>query len=58
MQKETLEEAISRFIEVVSKMDKPLVEKIELMINVKSFLDPKKYENNIKVLSKENKKHL
>ncbi len=38
-----------------AKIDK--VDKVELLINLMQFLDNKEYENNIKILRKEQKKH-
>ena len=38
-----------------AKIDK--VDKVELLINLMQFLDNKAYENNIKILRKEQKKH-
>lgn len=52
MEKETLEEAAERVIKAIEEMDKPIAERLELMINLKHYLNPEKYEQNNKVLNK------
>lgn len=52
MEKETLEEAAERVIKAIEGMDKPKAEILELMINLKHYLNPEKYEENNKVLNK------
>lgn len=46
----------SKCIDTIDKLNIPLTDKVELMINLKHFLDTKKYENNIKVLKIEQSK--
>jgi hypothetical protein len=52
MKKESLEEAILMIIDRLDKSDIPVQDKLELMINLRCFLNVDKYENNIKILSK------
>jgi len=50
--KENLEKAILIILNSLDKSDIPLQDKLELMINLRCFLNVDKYENNIKILSK------
>ena len=52
MKKESLEEAILMIINRLDKSDINIQDKLELMINLRCFLNVDKYENNIKILSK------
>lgn len=52
MNKENLEKAILIILNSLDKSDIPLQDKLELMINLRCFLNVDKYENNIKILSK------
>ena len=55
MNKENLEKAILIILNSLDKSDIALQDKLELMINIRQFLNVDKYDNNIKILSKENK---
>lgn len=48
MKEESLELAKKRVIERISTMDAPLIDRVEIMMNILHFLD--NYEENIKVL--------
>ena len=50
MNKENLEKAILIILNSLDKSDIPLQDKLELMINLRCFLNVDKYENNIKSL--------
>lgn len=54
MNKESLERAGEQIILLLDKMDINNEDKLELMINLFHFLDPKKYKKNIKKLRREN----
>lgn len=49
-----LKNAINEYLTEQSTMDK--VDKLELIININQFLEPKMYEENIKVLKKNTKR--
>lgn len=51
MKKETLLKARTIIIEALSKEEQD-IDTLELIININHFLEPKDYENNIKVLNK------
>lgn len=51
MKKETLLKARAIIIEALSKEEQD-IDTLELIININHFLEPKDYENNIKILSK------
>ncbi len=51
MKKETLLKARTIIIEALSKVEQD-IDTLELIININHFLEPKDYENNIKILSK------
>ena len=51
MQKESLELAINTIIESIEKLDINMYDKVELMINLRNFLDERLYDENIKVLN-------
>lgn len=55
MKKETLEETIMLILNALDKKEMDTSEKIELMINLRNFLNPYKYEENIKILNKSRK---
>lgn len=55
MNKESLEKAILLILDSLDKSDIPLQDKLEIMINIRHFLNVDKYDNNLKILSKENK---
>ena len=57
MNKESLEIVQGQIAELLNNCDIPIHEKVELLINLVHFLDPNKYEENIKTLqlTKENK---
>ena len=56
MNKESLEIVQGQIAELLNNVDIPIHEKVELLINLVHFLDPNKYEENIKTLqlTKEN----
>lgn len=52
MKKDSLIKAILIIFDAIDKSDITLQDKLELMINLRCFLNVDKYENNIKILSK------
>jgi len=52
MKDDSLIKAILIILDILDKSDIPLQDKLELMINLRCFLNVDKYENNIKILSK------
>lgn len=52
MKKESLEETILDIINMLDKKEMDLLEKIELMNNLRLFLNPYKYEENVRILEK------
>lgn len=52
MNKESLEKVQEKIVDILNSTDIPTIDKIELLINLIHFLDPNKYEENIKILSK------
>lgn len=50
MNKESLEIVQGQIADLLNNIDIPIHEKIELLINLVHFLDPNKYEENIKTL--------
>ena len=53
MTKESLEIIREKVLEVVSNTEIDLIDKMEIIINLYHFLDPDKYESNIKKLMKQ-----
>lgn len=53
MTKESLEKVQEKVVDILNKTDIPTIDKVELLINLIHFLDPEKYENNIKTLTKQ-----
>lgn len=51
MQKESLDLALNTMIESIEKLDINMYDKVELMINLRNFLDERLYDENIKVLN-------
>ena len=51
MQKESLDLALNTMIESIEKLDINMYDKLELMINLRNFLDERLYDENIKVLN-------
>ena len=51
MQKESLDLAINTIIESIEKLDINIYDKLELMLNIRNFLDERLYDENIKVLN-------
>ena len=52
MKCKSLNQTINMIIENLDKMDINEQDKVELMLNLKEFLQPKNYKENIKVLEK------
>lgn len=52
MTKEYLDIALTKLIETVKELPIPVMDKLELMININSFLKPQTYEENIKTLQR------
>lgn len=52
MKQDSLIKAILIIVDSLDKSDIPVQDKLELMINLRCFLNVDKYENNIKILSK------
>lgn len=53
MQKESLDKTYKLIIENIDKLNIPTEDKLELLVNLKHFLEPTKYEENINVLRKD-----
>lgn len=53
MKSKSLNQTINMIINNLDKMDINEQDKVELMINLKEFLQPKYYKENVKVLQKE-----
>ena len=53
MTKESLEKVQDKVVDILNETDIPTIDKVELLINLIHFLDPEKYENNIKTLKKQ-----
>lgn len=53
MTKESLEKVQNKVADILNETDIPTIDKVELLINLIHFLDPDKYENNIKTLRKQ-----
>ena len=52
MKSKSLNQTINMIIENLDKMDINEQDKVELMINLREFLKPKNYKENINVLQK------
>ena len=52
MKCKSLNQTINMIIDNLDKMDINEQDKVELMLNLKEFLQPKNYKENIKVLEK------
>lgn len=52
MKKDSLIKAILIIFDAIDKSDINAQDKLELLINLRCFLNVDKYENNIKILSK------
>lgn len=52
MKSKSLNQTINMIIENLDKMDINEQDKVELMINLREFLKPKNYKENIRVLEK------
>lgn len=50
MKDESLEEALDRCIKAIDESSIETVDKVELLLNIKNFLEATKYRRNIKVL--------
>ena len=55
MNKESLKKVQDKIFWIIDSTDIDILDKIELVINLMHFLDEEKYEENIKILSKNNK---
>lgn len=53
MEGKSLEQTLDAIIKSIDKLDIPITDKVELMTNLKHFLDPETYRNNIELLAKE-----
>lgn len=53
MKSKSLNQTINMIIDNLDKMDINEQDKVELMINLREFLKPKNYKENIRVLEKE-----
>ena len=52
MKKESLEKALNIIVNAIAETEIEITDRIELMINLKHYLNPDKYEENNKVLNK------
>lgn len=55
MDKSSLEKAFELIMDSINKSDIKAQDKIELLINLKLFLEPQEYKDNISVLRKNQK---
>lgn len=53
MEGKSLEQTLDAIIKSIDKLDIPITDKVELMTNLKHFLDPEAYRSNIELLAKE-----
>lgn len=53
MEGKSLEQTLDAIIKSIDKLDIPITDKVELMTNLKHFLDPEVYRSNIELLAKE-----
>lgn len=53
MKSESLDKALDAFLQTLDRLDIDRIDKVELMLNLKSFLSIMSYEHNIEVLEKE-----
>lgn len=53
MENSSLEKTFEVFLESVEKLDAPPADKIELLINLRHFLNPQDYKRNIAVLERD-----
>ena len=53
MNKESLEKVLDNVYQLVDDKSIPIIDRAELLINLMCFLNPEEYENNIKILRKE-----
>lgn len=52
MNRESLEKVQEKVVDILNNVDIDTVDKIELLINLMNFLDPKKYKDNLLILKK------
>lgn len=52
MEDTSLERALDNIIAILDKTEMPIVDKVELMTNLKQFLDAKTYRDNVDTLAK------
>jgi hypothetical protein len=52
VKKESLEKALNIIVNAIAETEIEITDRIELMLNLREFLKPTKYEENIKVLNK------
>lgn len=58
MKDSSLQQAQMLIIEVLSETNRiDEIDKLELLINIRNFLEPKDYRKNIKILTKNKNKH-
>jgi hypothetical protein len=50
MKEESLNEIRNSIIDLIHNSNIPIEDKLELMINIRNFLAPKKYRENIRIL--------
>lgn len=54
MNKESLEIVQDKVVNLLNNTNIDIVDKVELLINLVSFLNPDEYDENIKILQKKN----
>ena len=52
MKKESLDIAINNILETIERLDINIYDKLELMLNLRNFLDSSSYDENIQLLNK------
>ena len=56
MKDESLDKALDAFYKTLDKLDIDVADKVELLVNLKHFLDPLRYRDNITLLSNEQRR--
>lgn len=57
MLKDSLDEVLPQVLTTIEKSDIDFYDKVELLLNLRLFLNSENYENNIKILQRETKRY-
>jgi hypothetical protein len=52
MQDDSLLKSIDAIVQSIDSLDIPIVDKVEVLLNIRQFLDPKDYRDNVETLGK------